>query len=142
MLIAIEDAVSEAVARKLLSSVRPDLAVTVALGRQGNGYLRSRARELNRAATSIPVLMLADLDDRSVCIPDVMMAWFGTRTLSLLFTSTKQDLVPADGSTAIVGPAYTPRISGFVERTWEPARASVHSDSLRRAVARIRAHRL
>ena len=78
MLLAVEDAVSEAIARKLVASVRPDLRITAALGRQGSGYLRGRARELNRSAAAMRVLLLTDLDSRATCPADVIMSWFGT----------------------------------------------------------------
>ena len=190
MLLAVEDAVSEAIARKLVASVRPDLRITAARGRQGSGYLRGRARELNRSAAAMRVLLLTDLDSRATCPADVIMSWFGTAVPNIIARvavmeveswvladraeaatflgvpshripadtdgiddpklflvnlarrsrsmTTRDQLVPAAGSTAIVGPAYNPRVTEFVQRTWDPARAAVASESLRRAIGRVR----
>lgn len=190
MLLAIEDAVSEAIARKVVAVVRPDITITAALGRQGSGYLRGRARELNRSAASMRVLLLTDLDSAEQCAPDVVRSWFGTTTPNVIArvavmeieswvladrveaaaflgvpshripsdtdgisdpkeflvnlarrsrsSRIRDQLVPTTGSTATVGPAYNPRVSEFVVGAWDPERAASASDSLRRAIARIR----
>jgi hypothetical protein len=75
MILAIEDTLSEVVARKLLSVVRPDISVEVAIGNQGRGYLQNRARELNRAAAAVPVFLLADLDRPLPCPVDLINSW-------------------------------------------------------------------
>ncbi|CAN5428007.1 hypothetical protein BH20VER3_BH20VER3_03190 [soil metagenome] len=49
------------------------------------------------------------------------------------------DLVPEPDSRGIVGKGYTPRLSDFVERIWDPRLASDRSDSLKRAMAALRA---
>jgi len=51
----------------------------------------------------------------------------------------RQDMVPADGSTAPVGPAYNPTITGFVRQRWCPSRAAESSPSLRRTIERVAA---
>jgi hypothetical protein len=50
----------------------------------------------------------------------------------------REDLVPAVGSTAPVGPAYNPRLAAFVVDSWDPTAASGASPSLARAVERLR----
>lgn len=84
MILAVEDTLSEAVARKLLSVVRPEISVTVAMGHQGRGYLQNRARELNRTAASVPVLLLADLDRPLPCPPDLIASWLSAPAQRLL----------------------------------------------------------
>jgi hypothetical protein len=44
------------------------------------------------------------------------------------------DIVPEDGSTAKVGPDYNGRLMHFVETSWDPAVAKVHSPSLRKTI--------
>jgi hypothetical protein len=44
------------------------------------------------------------------------------------------DIVPEDGSTAKVGPAYNARLRFFVETSWDPAVAKTRSPSLRRTM--------
>lgn len=75
MIVATEDALSLAVATKLLSA--SGLDVTVSLGGRGNGYLRAKARELNRTAEAQPVLLLTDLDSPDRCPVTLRAAWFG-----------------------------------------------------------------
>lgn len=54
-------------------------------------------------------------------------------------SALRQDMVPRAGSGRTVGPAYSSRIAQFVTDHWDPQRAAGSSDSLRRAMARIRA---
>lgn len=54
-------------------------------------------------------------------------------------SALRQDIVPRAGSGRTVGPAYSSRIAEFVTDHWDPQRAAGSSDSLRRAMARIRA---
>lgn len=77
MIIAVEDILSEVVARKILHSVRPDLSVTTVLGHRGKSYLKTKVRELNRTAMAVPVLLLVDLDTPSVCPPSLISSWLG-----------------------------------------------------------------
>lgn len=85
MIAAVEDSIGEALIRKLLAVARPDLSIGAVVGLAGRGVLQRRARELNRAAAGIKVLILADLDTPAVCPPDLAVAWFGTRTPTALF---------------------------------------------------------
>lgn len=85
MIVAVEDGLSEAVVRKLISAIRPDLHITNVLGLRGKGYLQNRARELDRAAAAIPILMLTDQDRAEPCPADIRAEWFGSRPLNVLF---------------------------------------------------------
>lgn len=85
MILAVEDQVGEAVARKLLAAVRPQLTVDVVLGRSGKGYLQTKARQLNRSARGLPVLILTDQDSSAECPGMLLDAWFGTRSPDAFF---------------------------------------------------------
>jgi hypothetical protein len=74
LLIATEDVLSEAVARRLAKEARFDLAACAFAGRQGFGYLRKRIAEFARAARRRPVLVLTDLD-AAVCAPALLANW-------------------------------------------------------------------
>jgi hypothetical protein len=51
----------------------------------------------------------------------------------------RDDLVPKNGSAGVVGPGYTPRMSEFIEKHWRPLEAEKQSQSLRKAIAAIKA---
>lgn len=78
MIVAVEDVLSEAVVRKLLETVRPELTISVVMRKNGRGYLQSRARELNRTAQSVPVFMVADLDRPEPCPADLIDRWLSS----------------------------------------------------------------
>jgi hypothetical protein len=84
--LATEDALSEAVAERLVMDANRTLRVAVRMGRQGNGYLKQKLPELTRVANSIPVLMLTDLD-KIECPPALIANWSSSRPLppSMLF---------------------------------------------------------
>lgn len=74
MIAAVEDVLSEAV---VLSGV---------LRKNGREYIRSRARELNRTAHSVPVLVVVDLDRPVPCPADLIESWLPSpRAPMLLF---------------------------------------------------------
>jgi hypothetical protein len=75
MILATEDALSEAVSQKLLFEVRPDLPISVSIGGRGKSYLESKARDLKRTAAAIPVFMLIDQDRPHPCPPDLLAEW-------------------------------------------------------------------
>lgn len=77
MILAIEDALSEAVLQKLVRVYRSDLTVSSVLGGRGNGYLRAKARELNRVAGELPVFLLTDLDTATECPASIVSTWLG-----------------------------------------------------------------
>jgi hypothetical protein len=49
----------------------------------------------------------------------------------------REDLVPTQGGTNKVGPAYNPALQNFVDRAWRPQVARHASDSLNRMVRRL-----
>jgi hypothetical protein len=75
MIVAVEDALSEAVVRKLIAITRPDLNISVVLGKRGRGYIQTKARDLNKTARSVPVFILADLDRPVPCPFDLINQW-------------------------------------------------------------------
>jgi hypothetical protein len=75
VILAVEDPLSEAIARKIVSSC--GVQVSVVLGRKGNGYLRNKARELNRAASEQSILLLTDLDSARRCPVTMRDTWVG-----------------------------------------------------------------
>ena len=77
MIVACEDALSEAVIRKLVQVVRPDIAIQVVLGLRGKGYLEAKARQFNRTARNIPVFLLVDADTPNPCPSQLKANWLG-----------------------------------------------------------------
>ena len=190
MIAAVEDVLTEAVLRRMLRELRPDLAISVFLGKTGRGYIEKRAIELNRTARSIPVIILMDLDRPKPCPADLIAKVLSSQPApNLLFriavmeieswvmadrdrfarflgvpshriplnTDTisapkefvvslarrssrrdvREDLVPAAGGTAVVGPAFNPRLVTFVTNEWSLRRAAECSPSLRKMVQRL-----
>jgi len=72
MIAAVEDAVSEALVRRLVAEVRPDLTLYQVMRKNGIGYIRSRARALNQTAHSVPVFILVDQDRSDPCPADLI----------------------------------------------------------------------
>ena len=56
-------------------------------------------------------------------------------------STIRRDLVPLQGSTARVGPAYNARLGEFVRNTWNPRRAAEVSPSLIRALRALEVFR-
>lgn len=75
VLLAAEDAPSEAIGRRLLASV--DVREVQPLATRGYGYLQKRCRELNRAATFQPVLLVTDQDSPNNCPASMPSRWLG-----------------------------------------------------------------
>lgn len=50
----------------------------------------------------------------------------------------REDMVPAAGTSAVVGPAYTSRVIEFVEQRWRPGVAAKSSPSLARCIAALK----
>jgi hypothetical protein len=187
--LAVEDYLSEAVARKLLEQVNPDYRVSQCLCKGGQGYLRSQINNFNKAAQFVPFFVLTD-QDRG-CPPKKISQWLKQEAsryfifriavmeveswvmahreafaefmavssdripkkpdelddpkrslLSLAAHSRssrlRTDLLPASGSTATVGPDYNNRLSQFIHTGWNVFEAEKNSESLRRAVLRIK----
>ncbi len=191
MIAAVEDLLSENVLRRIVAAVRPELTIWQVVRKNGSGYLRTRARDFNRTAQSVPVFMLADQDRAEVCPAELIETWLGVPPApNLLFRvavmeieswvmadrrafagflsirgesipenpdtilrpkelivslarksrrrDIREDLVPARGSTAAVGPAFNARLGEFVATAWDPTRAAEGSASLMKAVMRLR----
>jgi hypothetical protein len=85
MIAAVEDVLSEAVVRRIVTVVRPDLSISTVMRKNGHGYIRSRIRELNRTAGTIPVVIVIDLDSPVACIPNVLRDWMPFPRASNLF---------------------------------------------------------
>jgi hypothetical protein len=72
--LAVEDPLSAAVVRKLLSTCGGPWAVGTVYSRGGVGYLKRTIRGFNQAARRMPFVVLADLD-RADCAPIVIAEW-------------------------------------------------------------------
>lgn len=78
--LATEDALSEAVAERLILEENFGLTVVGRLGRRGNEYLRQKLPSLTKLSHSIPVLLLTDLD-RAECPAALIQKWYKAREL-------------------------------------------------------------
>lgn len=75
--LGVEDELSEAVARKLVSEfVRGDIEISVH-GKRGFGYLQANINKFVAMARYRPTLVLTDLDAR-VCAPGLIEDWCGS----------------------------------------------------------------
>ena len=74
--LAVEDELSEWVARRALAERPVDYRVCATYTRGGVGYLKRQARAFNNAAKASPFLVLADLD-RYKCPPELVKDWLG-----------------------------------------------------------------
>jgi hypothetical protein len=72
--LATEDALSEAVAQKLLSASGKPFVISQSLGKQGFGYLKTKFSQFNQLANKYPVLLLTDLD-KTACVLDLLETW-------------------------------------------------------------------
>ncbi len=73
--LAIEDGLSETVVRRLLVETGRDYFVGSVFGKSGFGYLRTRARNWNAAASGgTPIFLLTDLDNHE-CPPALIDDW-------------------------------------------------------------------
>lgn len=81
--LAVEDALSEVVAKRLVSDYLPGADVVGTMGYQGIGFLRRRMRDLNQIALyQNPVLVLADLDSPEDCAPNRVSRLSGGLTVA------------------------------------------------------------
>ncbi len=76
--LAVEDALSEAVLRKVLENSTREFAIGSAYGQRGIGYLRKMIQPFNNAAKGAPFLVLVDLD-QSQCAPALIGEWLTDR---------------------------------------------------------------
>jgi len=72
--LAVEDVLSEAVARRLLASTNRDYEVGRCYMRHGKDYLHRLIAGFNNAAKGTPFLVLTDLD-RDECAPALIRSW-------------------------------------------------------------------
>lgn len=71
---ATEDALSEALADRLIATVDDLFQGTTHMGGKGCDYLKAKLPELLKLAGNIPVLLLVDLD-RLPCAPHLISSW-------------------------------------------------------------------
>jgi hypothetical protein len=74
-LVATEDELSEAVARKLVEGAKIASEGVKCVRRNGFGYLKGNLKKFSEAARIFPVLMLTDLDQKP-CVPGMIADWF------------------------------------------------------------------
>jgi hypothetical protein len=72
--LAVEDALSEWVARRILSEQNVEYAIGLVFQRGGFGYLKKNVNSFNNAAKGCPFLLLTDLDEHS-CAPELITNW-------------------------------------------------------------------
>jgi len=72
--LAVEDALSEAVLRRILDDTARPFCVVACYRRGGYGYLKSHIHGFNNAAQGIPYLVLTDLD-QAECPPELIREW-------------------------------------------------------------------
>lgn len=83
--LAVEDALSEAVIRKIFDESRREYSVGFCLPKRGFGYLKNRINGLNSAAKGTPYFVLTDLDNDE-CPPQKIASWLGHgRNNNLIF---------------------------------------------------------
>ncbi|NBJ14717.1 MAG: hypothetical protein FNP40_03920 [Dehalobacter sp. 4CP] len=78
LFVATEDALSEAVAERLIEEENQGLSIAVRLGGRGNTYLRERLPSFTSIAKTSPLLLLTDLD-REVCPATLLHSWRGKK---------------------------------------------------------------
>jgi hypothetical protein len=76
LILVTEDLPSEALAHRLLSHVDPDANFN-SIGRGGVGYVRSKLRSLNQAATGMRIVAIADRDSVRKCPIEMISSWLG-----------------------------------------------------------------
>lgn len=74
--LAVEDVLSEWVARRALATRPVSYAIGPVFSQGGYGYLKKQARAFNNAAKACPFLLLTDLD-RSPCPSQLIGEWVG-----------------------------------------------------------------
>jgi hypothetical protein len=74
--LAVEDELSEWVARRALAARPVSYAVGAVFSQGGYGYLKKQAPAFNNAAKRCPFLLLTDLD-KSPCPPQLIEDWLG-----------------------------------------------------------------
>ena len=83
ILVATEDALSEAVARRMLVEAGRDERSAHYVGRRGAGYLKVNMKKFAEAAARFPVLVITDLD-AGICAPKLIDQWMVKVTASAM----------------------------------------------------------
>jgi Domain of unknown function (DUF4276) len=78
VLLAVEDDLSESVARKLFCDAGYNDADIRCLAKRGFGHLQTKLKELLSTASAFTVLLLVDLDNRR-CAPSLIADWMGRK---------------------------------------------------------------
>jgi len=73
--LAVEDSLSEVVARTILRQSDKKYYVSNCLGKKGFGYLKSKIKAFNKASQKLPFFVLTDQDNG--CPPDKIDSWLG-----------------------------------------------------------------
>lgn len=122
---------ASALVQRLLPQPSEFMCLRVAV-RSVEGWLladRERmARFLGIAATKVPTLPDGIADPKRLVVELAR----GSRRSAI-----RQDIVPAKGTTATVGPGYSARIIEFATKHWRPRAAAERSRSLRRCIAAL-----
>jgi len=86
LMLAVEDVLSEMVARKLVEQSQKNYWVTQCLRKGGFGYLKSKINAFNKAASGVPFFVLTDQDSINECPPDKIANWLNQpRNPNLIF---------------------------------------------------------
>jgi hypothetical protein len=72
--LAVEDELSEVVARRILEYTQRPYVVCACYRRGGYGYLKDRINSFNEAARIVPFVVLTDLD-KAECAPALIREW-------------------------------------------------------------------
>lgn len=80
--LAVEDSLSEAVARKMLHQSDNNYCIVNCLGRKGFGYLKTKINAFNKASRSLPFFILTDQDFG--CPPKKISCWLSCKPHSNL----------------------------------------------------------
>ena len=123
--LAVEDALSEAVAEKLLLSSGAGFQIQQRFCKRGNGYLKSNMDKFSNIAKATPLLLITDLDSED-CAPGLIKRWLGKKKppKELLFRVAVREteawlLADADGFAAFSGVPVT-KIPPEVENLPDP----------------------
>ena len=76
--LAVEDALSEAILRRVLAERPVEYVVGAVYSKGGAGYLKKQAGAFNSAARVCPFVLLTDLDDHE-CPPGLVTEWLAGR---------------------------------------------------------------
>jgi hypothetical protein len=74
VLLIVEDVLSDAVLRKMLDGFPGKFIVRASLGKEGFGYIQKNMAAFNKAAETVPLLVLTDLDN-NLCPTVILRSW-------------------------------------------------------------------